>query len=447
MEIRSDWGVSFCQIGDFEHIDMMTGLRNQIAFFEDVKRIIARKQNSTITLIGIRKLAEINEIHGYSFGNSTLQHVGEYLNEVASEVGYVYHIDGSKFAIISGNLDTERILEYYELLRRHFRHDFTIDNQRLVLDFNAATLYLHSFDVDEKTIYSCLNYSYSESKVRHQGDMVIFSNSASDDNRFRLERLHAIRDAIVDGCKGFYLLFQPIMNAKTEKFVGAESLLRWRNDKYGSVPPDEFIGPLERDPLFPELGKWILKQSLYAAKEMITVCPDFIINVNLSYVQLEKSDFADTVLDIVKEVGFPEGHLCLEITERCRLLDIGLLSRIIERLHQHGILFALDDFGTGFSAIDIIKKLSFDTIKIDRGFISNIEKDDKERQLVGHFAGIAGTFGAKVCVEGVESNGMRDILQHFNVNSFQGYLYSKPVPIYTMMDLLDEETNDKFKVC
>ena len=103
-------------------------------------------------------------------------------------------------------------------------------------------------------------------------------------------------------------------------------------------------------------------------------------------------------------------------------------------LKARGILIALDDFGTGFSSVGIVKELPLDIIKIDRAFVAKIEKEDTDRELIKHFAELATLFGAKVCVEGVETAEMRDILQQFNVESFQGYYYAKPLPIEKVYD-------------
>jgi len=119
----------------------------------------------------------------------------------------------------------------------------------------------------------------------------------------------------------------------------------------------------------------------------------------------------------------------MEITERCRLLDMYLLKNVIINLRGHGIKIALDDFGTGFSSIGLVKNFPFDTIKIDRSFVLRIEEDEKERELIKYFAGVASTFGAKVCVEGIETEGMIDILQQYNIQSFQGYYYARPLEL------------------
>jgi EAL domain-containing protein (putative c-di-GMP-specific phosphodiesterase class I) len=191
---------------------------------------------------------------------------------------------------------------------------------------------------------------------------------------------------------------------------------------------------LEVDPQFPELGLWIIRRAIEDAKEIQKSNPDFLVHVNLSYSQVEKPDFVESVAAILKELDYPADKLCLEITERCRLLDMDLLKNVIVNLRGMGVLVALDDFGTGFSAIGLLKNLSFDIIKIDRSFVNKIEEEEFDRELIEHFTTFASSFKASVCVEGVETNGMRDILQHYPVESFQGYLYAKPLDFDTFIE-------------
>ena len=218
------------------------------------------------------------------------------------------------------------------------------------------------------------------------------------------------------------------MDASTEKLKGMEALIRWKNDIYGTIPPIQFIPVLEQDPLFPELGKWILQQAMEDGKLMLKKYPNFIMNVNLSYAQLEQSDFVETVLQLLEQTGFPSGNLCLEITERCRLLDMSLLKKMFKTFRDHGIRVALDDFGTGFSSLGILRELPVDTVKIDREYVKNVEKSTSDQNTVKFISNLADAFSAEVCVEGVETAQMRDFLKTYGVTSLQGYFYSKPIP-------------------
>ena len=414
-------------------MDTLIGLRNQYGFFEDLESYIVKQRNVRVCMVGLAKFTEINEVNGYLFGNQVLQRFGRYLFEHIGNRGHVYRLDGTKFAVISATMDAAEVKAEYEAIRSHFRDGIEVNGKHIILDMNAGLLSLDEFSVDVQTVYAGLNFAYGESKIQRQGDMVEFQNALNGESQQRLEMLHTIRSSITQNCKGFSLFYQPVVDAVSERLIGAESLIRWQDEKYGLVMPNQFIPLLERDSLFPQLGRWILKTSLCAAKKLLSICPNFVVNVNLSYTQLEKPDFADMVLALLDETGYPPEHLCLEITERCRLLDLDLLLNIVARLRASGIRFALDDFGTGFSSIGIIKAIPLDTIKIDRSFVVEIEKDGQEQQLVQHFTAVAALFGAKVCVEGIETSGVRDILQHYRVQSFQGNFFGSPMDFETFL--------------
>jgi len=411
------------------HIDTLTGLRNQYGFFEDLDSCINRNTRISVILFGISRFSEINEMYGYHFGNRVLQIYARSVFKTTGNTGHTYRIDGTKFAVISNTLSVAELKEKYDSFREFLHEDFEVDGRKVLLDLNCGALRVESFDIDSQTVYGCLNFAYEESKALRKGEMVEFRNDTNEQSHQRLEKLQAIRASIMHGFEGFFLLYQPVVDAKTEQMIGAEALLRWKNDLYGTVPPDHFIPVLESDPLFPELGEWIIREAILAAKQIRNRYPEFVMNVNLSYSQLEKPDFSDMVLRILKDLDYPPEHLCLEVTERCRLLDTEMLKNVVVNLKSRGILVALDDFGTGFSSVGIIREIPFDTIKIDRSFVMKIEQNEFDRQLVGNIVDLAAICKAKVCAEGIETAGMRDILREFRVASFQGYFYAKPLPL------------------
>ncbi|MCR5595825.1 MAG: EAL domain-containing protein [Lachnospiraceae bacterium] len=415
-------------------VDALTGLKNKYSFFEDLKSYISSNTAVSILMLGIAGFTEVNELYGYRFGNKVLQIFGRYLLDNVGARGDVYRMDGTKFAIVDYSCKIDSLKAAYERLRIHCRQGVDVEGRTIVSELNAGLFNLVDFSADDQTVYSCLNFAYGESKVRRQGDLVEFYNNLNSENVQRIEKFQYIRTSVTRDFAGFYLLYQPYVDAHTEKIIGAEALIRWKNEEYGMVPPDHFIPLLERDPLFPKLGRWILETALTDAKRMIRINPDFIINVNLSYTQIERKEFTDLVLELINDLDFPPENLCLEITERCRLLDIALIRNTVVKLRSYGIKVALDDFGTGFSSMGIVRDVPLDTIKIDKSFIDRIETDPRERELIEHFTRFAGAFGAQVCVEGVEDAETRDILQKYNVHSFQGYYYSKPIEIDKLLE-------------
>ena len=406
--------------------DVLTGLKNQYGFFLELNNILAEKTPCNLIMLGFTKFLNINNMYGYTIGNRVLQHAARFLQKIADPDDRIYRLDGTKFVIITERQSLEHIHRVYNGVLERMR-SYSLNGMRINLSLCGSVMKLSNFNITNKTIYSCLNYSYQISKNQRHGALVEFNNKPDQTDIDLLVKINTIRNSVGDNCKGFYLKYQPIVDASSEKVMGAEALIRWENSRLGEVRPDEFIPVLENDNVFPVLGMWILRQAMQDALEIVKDNPDFIVSVNLAYSQCEQSNFVNDVISLVESLGFPPHNLCLEITERCRLLDMELLSRIAFTLHSYGIRLALDDFGTGFSSLIMVKTIPFDTIKIDRAFIQDICENDKSEQIVKSITDIASAYGAGVCVEGIENEIMRDKVRKYQVKSIQGFFYSKPV--------------------
>ena len=415
--------------GMLSYMDTVTGLRSLYGFFEDLQSMFWKQNEGCVLLVGLSSFSNINDLYGYTFGNDVLCELANLLQREYRNAGAVYRMDGTKFAIISHTLTADKMADIYRRVHEKTSHDFFVNGERLSLLTNAGIVHVRNFNISTETVYSCLKYVYYESKEKKLGDAVIFADELTDDNRLYIEKLNTIRNSVTDHCKGFYLCYQPIMDAETEHLKGAEALLRWRNEEYGAVPPMQFVHVLEQDPLFPELGRWIMRTAMEDGKQILMRHPKFVMNVNLSYAQLETNTFVEDVLEALKETNYPPENLCLEITERCRLLDMDLLKRVFRVLHDKGIRLALDDFGTGYSSMGILRELDVDVVKIDREYVKDVITSSSDQSTVQFISTLAESFKADVCVEGVESREMRDFLRNYPVSSLQGYFYSKPVPI------------------
>ena len=428
------FGGAILNHGMLSYIDVVTGLRSLYGFFDDLQALLWRQSEAVIMLTGISAFTTVNDLYGYTFGNSVLNSVSSLLQREFANVGAVYRLDGTKFAIISHVLDVEQMRDIYNRVRDQLASHYIVEDETLSLSINAGILVADSFDVSTETLYSCLKYAYYESKNKKWGNAVVFSDKISSENRQQIEKLNVIRRSVTDGCAGFFLYYQPIVDAKTDKLHSVESLIRWKNDTFGLVPPNDFIPVLEQDILFPDLGRWILRRALTDGKKLLEYYPDLIVNVNISYSQMEVSTFSSDVIQMLDEMQFPPQNLCLEITERCRMLDITMLKNMFKKLQAYGIRIALDDFGTGYSSIGLIRDIPVDTFKIDRDYVKNVESSTSDQRTVQFITKLAESFGAEVCVEGVETTQMRDFLRQYRISCFQGYLYSKPVPIEELLE-------------
>lgn len=410
------------------YFDDISNCRSLYGFMEDLNSSLYQKDSLQVMMVGINDFSRLNEIYGYTFGNRILQEFSKMIKTEAFGRGEWYRMDGTKFAIVSKSMTVDDLRNLYNRIQYNVLHDFTVGGNRIVLSFVAGAISLDAPEVSAETIYSCLRYAFYESKNNHLGEFYVLKNDVGDDNRFEIERLNVIRNSIVSDCEGFFLCYQPIVDATTEKLVGAEALVRWQHEAYGTVPPVEFMDVLEQDNIFPELGKWILRCAVRNGKTFLTRYPGFSLNVNLSYTQLEKHSFVQDVLTILKEFDFPPQNLCLEITERCRLLDMSLLKEIFTDLRSKGIKIALDDFGTGFSSLGVLRELPVTSVKIDRSFVMNVVQDNSDQNTVRFISDLADSFSSSVTAEGIETSEMRDFLMHFKIKCLQGFYYSKPLP-------------------
>ena len=179
------------------HIDTLTGLGNQYGFLENLQGNMAREKEMEITLVGIGRFVEFNEVYGYHFGNKILQRFARYLYEFVGNTGQVFRLDGTKFVVIGNTYDSDTILNRYEEFRRYCRTSFDVEGKSIILDLNAGHISVNEFDVDAQTVFACLSFAYSESKLHKQGDLVNFRNAINNDNSQRIEKIHCIRGSIM----------------------------------------------------------------------------------------------------------------------------------------------------------------------------------------------------------------------------------------------------------
>lgn len=412
-------------------VDSLTGLQNQYGLFQHLDALYSKQARANIMMIGIKRFSTINEMWGYDFGNIVIHKLVQELKQIFCNEGVLYRADGVRFVLLTRSLTMEQLAGRYETVRQHICEGLEIDGYHPNLQVCGSALEIDTFDVNPQAMFSCLGYAYNLSRERGNGALQIFRNEIDETRTNLMTLINTIRRSIEHDCQGFLLYYQPIMDANTHTLSGCEALLRWRSPEYGLVPPNRFIPIIENDPAFVKLGEWILRRAMEDTKPFLTSCPAFELNVNIAYEQLKQPSFVEMVKRNLTAAAYPPENLCLEITERCRLLDISRLGAIISELRDLGVRFAIDDFGTGYSSMDILNQLKFDVVKIDKVFVDNIAKGGKAVRLIGVMNELAEICGSQVCAEGVESQEQCEIVRQCGVDTIQGYYFSKPVPVDT----------------
>ena len=343
--------------------------------------------------------------------------------------GTIYRMDGAKFAFLTESLSPEEVAVKYEKIRRAAQAGLPVESVRQVLSINGGMIHLDGADVDERTIFACLNFAYNDSKFYHNGKLVNYNGALGRNTHESLELVDEVRDCILMDCKGFSLRYQPVFNASTEKLTAIEALLCWRSERFGDVPPSAYVPVLERDFLFEELGYWILRRAMEDGLKLLRRKPDLMLNVNISPAQIVDDLLFEEIDKISAAVGFPLKNLCFELTQSCRLIEPDILRRIVHALKRKGILCLIDDFGSGVASIDFLRDLAPNFIKLERDYIMHIKNKPGNLQIVRHLSELATELGTKVCLKGVEDADIRDTIKKFPIVNVQGNFYSAAITL------------------
>jgi EAL domain-containing protein (putative c-di-GMP-specific phosphodiesterase class I) len=248
------------------------------------------------------------------------------------------------------------------------------------------------------------------------------------------ERLRMETDLRLALSRGeFRVHYQPQLDARDNRIVGAEALVRWNHPELGAQSPNEFIKVLEDSGLILEVGTWILDEACKACRQMVSnglVDPlDFSLCVNISPRQFRQTDFVERVEESLARYGLPCSLLKLEITEGIVIQNLEDTIGKMRRLKKLGVSFAMDDFGTGYSSLTYLKRLPVDTLKIDQSFIRDATTDPNDAEIIRAIVAMARSLELKVIAEGVETAEQLEFLQGLGCHFYQGYLHSQPLPV------------------
>jgi diguanylate cyclase (GGDEF)-like protein len=240
----------------------------------------------------------------------------------------------------------------------------------------------------------------------------------------------------------FYLYYQPQINISTGKVAGLESLIRWQHPEYGIVSPGEFIPIAEKSGFIIPLGEWIIKTVCQQIKSLkLQFNQNYRIAVNISAEQLKLENFSTKVIDLISEIGIPPDLLELELTETVLIQDFKSVKQKLDDLIQQGIKISIDDFGTGYASFKYLQELPFHHLKVDRYFISNIDKIENKQALLKSIMQTAENLNLDIIIEGVETQQELDWLTaNFSDMMTQGYFFSPPLPIEELNKLLSQQS-------
>lgn len=416
--------------GIVDDVDPVTNLHTNAEFTKSLQRLIEERTPACVIKLGIEQFRHVNAMYGQQGGNKVLRLFGTELQELVGGRGRVFRLEGAKFAFYLYDVGQDEAREFFREVRVVAENNIRINNLRIPLRICGGAVLLdgkHSYS--DYIVRSSLIYAMEQSKENYRGELVFNRDICQAVNIKNIQLHTEIHRSAMENCRNFFLCYQPIVSFSTGKILGAEALLRWKKEPYGVVPPDSFIPWLENDPAFIQVGNWILRQAIEETKVLRQTDPNFILNVNIADTQLEHRGFREDVLNILAETGCPPRNLCLELTERCRRMDLAFLAEELKFFRSHGITIAIDDFGTGSSSLTLLLQIPVDELKVDRFFLSKIFTDKNSRYLMESIIRTSGKLGLRTCVEGIETQEQCDLIASLCGDCYQGYYASKPVLI------------------
>ncbi|MCR5545924.1 MAG: GGDEF and EAL domain-containing protein [Lachnospiraceae bacterium] len=423
-----------------EIIDPVTGLYNRTKLLTQMTKYENAKRAYYLMIIGIRNFVSVNDTFGYRMGNKVLKEIATYARGLRLD-GHVFRVEGTKFGFIlkADRHSKEDLTNIYRRFQAFLENDLIVDGKKITLNICGGAVRAKEPYLEHNPILNSALYAISKAKEQNLTTLLFDEEENEQDERHLMKTLSAIRKDMIGEQRNFHLEYQPIVGANDGSTTGMEALLRWSSEEIGNVPPSEFIPWLEKDGRFYELGNWIIRQAIRDASDIVKARPDFMLNINIAYPQIQREEFVDDVVRIIEEENFPPKNIKFELTERCKLLNMEMLRNKMISLKSMDAMVALDDFGTGYSALDLLINLPVDQIKIDRSFVFDIQEDLQKQSLLRAITNCAKELGKTVCIEGIEDDDLAIYLsKNFYVSHFQGFYYSKPMVINDVINWIEK---------
>lgn len=409
-------------------IDSVTGLFTHDECLKHIDRLVTRNSGGGVMLLGLDDFSRINSLNDHAFGDSVLRNIAQTIQRTLPEDTHLFRLDSDHFALIIEGADCETMEARYRTLHAMTNRPQEIDDTTYYCTMSAGIAMLDEHGGTSQDILMNAENALEESKHRGKNISTFFSPALTKIKLRRLAISDFLQASVIDGMKNFSLYYQPLVNADSLQLAGAEALLRWESSELGSVSPVEFIPILESYGLISQVGRWVFKQAVEQCARWSRIRPGFIMDINISYLQLLDADFMPFVERTIQESGIDPTLLVVEMTESYFVTDMDALRSTFEQLRALGIRIAMDDFGTGYSSLGLLSQSPADIVKIDRLFIKGIHKESFNRSFIDAVIDLCHSVSIEVTVEGVEEAEELDTVRSIGADSVQGFIVSRPIP-------------------
>jgi diguanylate cyclase (GGDEF)-like protein/PAS domain S-box-containing protein len=421
--------------------DSLTGLPNRFLFNERLEQALhnARRHNwlLAVLFLDLDRFKEINDTLGHPMGDLTLGQVARRLEAALRKSDSLARLGGDEFGLVlTEPSDAQDALRVARKLLDALEGPFTVLAREIFLTASIGISLYPRDGQDGATLERKADAAMYRAKNRGRNRAEFFTSDLGVAALERMEIENALRRALENG--ELQLYYQPEVDA-SGSLVGLEALLVWNHPRLGATSPQRFIPVAEESGMIVPIGAWVLAQAcLQHAAWLRAGAVNVKMAVNVSAAQFSRPDFVETVAQALAESGLTPSLLELELTESMVMRDLDESARQMDRLRALGVSISIDDFGTGYSSLGYLWRLPIDTLKIDRSFLEDIDRDANTIPLVQAIVTLAHGLGLRVVAEGIETQSQMEVLRNAGCEIFQGFLLGEPRPPEAIERLLAE---------
>lgn len=421
---------------DLAFTDPLTGLGNFHRFFDKIDRLFLERINDpvafTVAIIDLDGFRPINDFFGRTAGDNILQQAALRLQASMDTHSTVARIGADEFAVLyplvcSEKMAREQVLILIEILSA----PYDVGGRTARLSASAGCSLFHASEKSTESLISKAEAALCHAKRSGRGRIAFYTHEMEAEDRRKTQLEQALRHAIAAGEVAPY--FQPIVDLKTRRTIGFETLARWHDHEFGWIPPAVFIPLAEERGIIGPLAQLVLNKATNIARFWPQ---ELFLSFNLSPSQLVDQNTAHQMLAILKRNGFNPRRLEIEITESGLIWDPASAEIIINEFRAHSMRISLDDFGTGQSSLSRLCDFPFDKLKIDRAFVASLLEDKSSKHIIRAIMMMCKGLGIEVVAEGIEEEAQASRLLQFGCDSGQGYLFGKPRDADATMSIL-----------
>ena len=419
--------------------DTLTGLPNRTLLSDRIEQAIGKvaEQGGCFALmfIDLDGFKPVNDAFGHHVGDLLLKAVAARLRGHLHSQDTLARIGGDEFVLLVELQEPDDAMDVAVKQVNLVSRPYRVAEHDLQLTASLGIVLYPGNGEDQLELLRNADAAMYHAKSGGKNGYSFFDVSMNSNARQQLQLLQDLRMALEQ--RQFRLHYQPKFDAQACQPIGAEALLRWEHPQHGLLLPDRFIGLAEKTGLIIPIGEWVLDEACRQMRQWLEQGHgDWRMAVNLSALQFCHAGLVDSVARALRENGLPANHLTLEITETTAMHDADASLTVLQRLSDMGVDLSIDDFGTGYSSLMYLKRLPANELKIDRGFVRDLEQDSDDAAIVSAIVALGQALGLRIVAEGVETDGQQDFLTRLGCDSLQGYLLGQPVPAAQFMNNL-----------